>query len=355
MPWKAKLCSDVVKKPVVSLWPGYLPRGKLAVLDGDPEMGKSLLAMDLIARLSRGAPLPDGSPPVAPSTSILLSVEDDEADTIRPRAEAARADLSRLVVPDFGGRAPSFPDDIPALEELIRERAAVLVVVDPLMAFLPPRVAANLDQCVRQALTPLSEMAMRTGCAVLLVRHLTKGGRDRAMYRGQGSVGIIAAVRTAWYVGARPGVPGDRVLTVAKSNMGIRPPGLVYRLADTPAGQPVIEWAGPVDVTADQVSRAKPPVELRARDRACDWLRRELAGGPRRAAELYAAAAEAAIPEATLNRAKAALRVQSHRHHNRKAGHGEWWWYDPSAPWPKNAPFDKPDPLSPLNLEDLYG
>src|SRR5438270_13239601 len=121
-PWKAELCRDVVAKNLEWLWPGYLARGKLAVLDGDPEMGKSLLTLDLIARLGRGGPMPDGSPLARPGTAILLSAEDDAADTIRPRAEAAGADLSRLVLPNLGGRVPRLPDDIPALEELVRDR-----------------------------------------------------------------------------------------------------------------------------------------------------------------------------------------------------------------------------------------
>ena len=118
-------------------------------------MGKSLLTIDLVARLSRGGPLPDGSPVSRPSTSILLSAEDDAADTIRPRAEAAGADLNRLVIARTStAGCRDCPADLPALEELIRDCEAELVVIDPLMAFLPPGVAANLDQCVRQVLSP---------------------------------------------------------------------------------------------------------------------------------------------------------------------------------------------------------
>ena len=84
-PWIAELCSDVRPAAIEWLWPSHLARGKLAVLDGDPAMGKSLLTIDLAARLSRGGPLPDGSVVPRPSTSILLSAEDDAADTIRPR------------------------------------------------------------------------------------------------------------------------------------------------------------------------------------------------------------------------------------------------------------------------------
>ena len=37
------------------LWPGWLAPGKLSILDGDPGLGKSFLALDLCARLSGSA------------------------------------------------------------------------------------------------------------------------------------------------------------------------------------------------------------------------------------------------------------------------------------------------------------
>jgi hypothetical protein len=161
-------------------------------------------------------------------------------------------------------------------------------------------------------------------------------------------MGIVAAVRTALYAAARPGDPACRVLAVAKSNMGRRPPALGYRVVESASGPPVVEWTGPVDVTADALARAERTAELRPQDRAAGWLKRELAGGPRKVADLYTAAAAAGIPERTLDRAKAALKVASHRTYDHKAGRGEWYWYDPSAEWPKAAPFKKPFELPPL-------
>lgn len=345
-PWEIELCSDVRSTKLEWLWPRYLARGKLALLDGDPEMGKSLLTIDLIARVSRGDSLPDGSPVPRPGTSILLSAEDSAADTIRPRAEAAGADLTRLVVPNFGDRVPRLPEDIPALEELIRACGAELVVIDPLMAFLPPAVAANLDQCVRQVLSPLSLVASRTGCAILLVRHLIKKQTTRALLRGQGSMGIIAAVRTGLFVAADPNAENrespERVLTVMKSNVGRRPQALGFRVVESASGVPVIEWTGPTDLSADELCEKPVVTRVKAADRAIDWLKRELSKGPRRASELYAAAAEVGIPDRTLNRAKASLPAHSHRTWDLTEERGEWYWYDPDAPWPKKAPFKKP-------------
>ena len=344
----AKPLSRLPSGSVRWLWEPYLARGKLAVFDGDPGIGKSLVTIDLAARLSRGASLPDGKPGDGPTTVLLVNAEDDAADTTRPRAEAAGADLDRLIVLGLGDSVPRLPEDIPALEELVRQHGAGLVVLDPLMAFLPPGVPAGLDQCVRTALTPLAAMAARTGAAVLLVRHLTKASRPLALYRGSGSIGILGACRTGWLAARKPGDPEGRVLAVPKTNLGESPRSLEFRVKSDAVGRAVVEWVGSVDVLPDTLCRPElPPMPVKPKDRAIDWLRRELVNGPRKAAELYEAAAAIGIPERTLNRAKAELRLDSHRV-QQKGGAAEWYWYDESAPWPEKAPFKKPWSLPPL-------
>jgi AAA domain len=368
--WKARRCSEIQPTSLEWLWSGYLARGKLALFDGDPGLGKSLITLDLIARLTRGAPLSDGTPVAQPITCAVLSAEDEPGDTIRPRAEAAGADLYRLIIPDLGDQPARFPDDQPALKELIVERGIEFLSIDPLMAFLPPRVAANLDQCVRQALTPLANLASRTGCAIELVRHMTKQPSDRAILRGQGSMGIIGAVRTALFVAPRSrdpvGVPAlagalaeDRlkaglqlgpecVLAVSKTNLSRTPPALGYRVVESSDKLPRIEWLGPVDRTADALCALTTPSGVKMGDRVVDWLKRELAGGPRKAQDMYAAAAKVGIPERSLERAKQQLPARSHRTWDDREERGEWYWYDPDAAWPTKVPFEKPFELAPL-------
>src|SRR5262245_54154495 len=132
----ARPISQVVPAPVRWLWEGYLPRGKLALLDGDPGVGKSLLALDVAARLSRGGYMPDGTAAAdRPHVTLFLSGEDGAADTLRPRAETTGGDLDRvLIVSSADGPLPRFPADAPALEDLIRAHRADLVVIDPVMA-----------------------------------------------------------------------------------------------------------------------------------------------------------------------------------------------------------------------------
>jgi len=56
-----KLC-DVTPTRVQWLWPGRLPSGHLAMIDGDTGLGKSFVTLDLCARISAGEPFPDGAP-----------------------------------------------------------------------------------------------------------------------------------------------------------------------------------------------------------------------------------------------------------------------------------------------------
>lgn len=327
-------CADITPAPVSWLWEPYLARGKLAVLDGDPGTGKSFVTTDLAARVSRGTPMPGGTPPERAGVVLLLNAEDDAADTIRPRVAAAGGDPDRvriLAAPGLGlDRLPQFPDDVPALEAAVRESAAVLVVIDPMMAFLPPTVSANNDQCIRTALTPLAAIAAATDACVLLVRHLRKHGGAAALYRGAGSIGIVGAARTGLVIARHPDDPDLRVLATHKTNVGVPGPSLGFRLVQREGGQ-AVEWTGRLDLTADDLLGAGAPLRAgrHSRERAAEWLRQFLADGPRKVAELKEAAAGAGIAWRTLERVKESLGFRSEA--VRTGDRTEWQWRDPGV------------------------
>ena len=221
----------------------------LALLDGDPEIGKSLITIDLAARLSRGGELPNGVASGRPHTTILLGTEDNSAETIGPRIVAAGADLERVIVPEEEDAAGlSFPANIAELEELICGHAADLVVIDPIVSFLPSTLASTTDHGVRKSLKPLSALARRTDCTILLVRHLRKREGGRALYRGLGSVGFIAASRTGLFASRHPTDSSQSVLAVMKSNAAVRGQSLGYRIKSDEAGRAVVDWTGPADL-----------------------------------------------------------------------------------------------------------
>jgi putative DNA primase/helicase len=178
----------VQREPLHPLWDRYLYRGKLHLIEGDPDLGKTTLTLDLAARLSTGAAMPDGSTGIGPAGVVILGAEDGLADTVRPRLEAAGADLERIValtaiMEADGERMPALPLDLGAIEAAIRDVEAVLVVIDPLMAFLDATVNSWRDQDVRRALAPLARLADRSGCAIVLLRHLNKSNGLHATRR----------------------------------------------------------------------------------------------------------------------------------------------------------------------------
>lgn len=117
--------ADVAEEVLRWLWPGYVPCGKVTILDGDPGLGKSTLTLDLAARISRGDTFPDDAGEFSGGASLIVSGEDDIADTMKPRLRAAGADMSliashRLRVGEDGRVIPfTVPDDLPELERAI--------------------------------------------------------------------------------------------------------------------------------------------------------------------------------------------------------------------------------------------
>lgn len=151
--------SELKPELVSWLWPGRLALGKLAMLDGDPGLGKSLLALDLCARLSTGRPMPDGSPGPNFCNALVLNAEDSEQDTIRPRLLAPGADLGRIFVlrpREAPGELLRLPTHTAMLEEALAQTQARLVVLDPIVAFL--------DRTVRR--WPRAAPTGRSGCGI---------------------------------------------------------------------------------------------------------------------------------------------------------------------------------------------
>jgi hypothetical protein len=314
------------------LWKNRLPRGRIVILEGDPGVGKSTITTDALARVSIGGTFPDGQ--AAPKGhGIVLSAEDDEADTIVPRLSAVGADLSQITVlrpgkPD--GSPLSIPDDVDVLRRLIGRVGASLLVIDPLSAFLAGRVNDYRDHHIRRALTPLSEVAQDTGCCIIVIRHWTKGTiSDKAIHRGAGSIGIAGAARVVMAVGSHPDADGDdpRVLATVKNNLGPHAPSLMFGIeVDDARDVSRIVWGGQTDLSADALMVAKSDEEKTAVDDAVEFLREELKSGPVQQAILKKAWDGS---WSTLRRAKSKLNVRSSKAGFGGAGSG-WTWSLPT-------------------------
>ncbi len=316
-PRLARPASQVTPQPLTWLWPGRIALGHLALLDGDPELGKSLVTLDLCARLSTGRPWPDGTPAASAAPAVVLNAEDSDNETVCPRLRALGADLERVFFlprDEAGGidfRLPSRPG---ALEAVLAETGARLVVIDPITVFLDAGVNTHSDGGVRRALAPLAALARKYGCAMLMVRHLTKQPRHRALYRGLGSIGLIGACRSAWLIAADPQAPGRRVLAQEKNNLGPSQPSLAFEVIGAD-GLPAVSWLGPTEGTADDLLAAagRRPPKPGPLDCAKEFLAEMLRTGPRTTRELREGAEPLGLTKPTLNRARRAMGLKTRR------------------------------------------
>ena len=264
------ILSHVEAHPIEWLWHKRIPLGKITILDGDPGIGKSLIAINIAACVSAGLPMPDGDPGIKGAV-ILIAPEDSPADTIKPRLEAIGGNSAQILIIDTIERFDtkrmgivnypfSLSRDLQDLEMTIKRRKAKLVILDPLMAVLGQEVSATNDQNIREVLTPLAQIAERTGCAILIIRHLNKGSSTNAPYRGAGSIGIIGAARMGLIAVRDPNDEQMCILATSKNNLSKHASHLKYQIVENELNIPYIQWLGVIHETVSNLLR--PPANI---------------------------------------------------------------------------------------------
>jgi putative DNA primase/helicase len=281
----------IAAKAIVPIWPGVLYRGKTTVIAGVPGDGKSLLSNDIAARKSAGQAWPCGRGQFEQGCSMFMTAEDDPADTLRPRFDAAGAntDLIELVRGvsrlDHDGKrvldTVSLIEDLPRIEEKLIQLVATLLVIDPLTSFAD--ADTNKTAPMRVLLDRVSQMAARTGVAVLVVTHLNKRSDARkALQLVAGSHIITAAVRVALVTARDPNDRHRRLLLPIKLNIDSDDGGFAFRIVVQShaicGNVPRIEWEPErvADLTADEALIDSTPRAQAAVEKATevqDWLR----------------------------------------------------------------------------------
>jgi RecA-family ATPase len=197
---------------------------------GDPGQGKSLISLDLAARVTSGRGFPDGAPGCSPQSVLAIGQEDGLANTVLPRFLAAGGDAQRVhLFPDEG---PSFtlPGGEATIEAGLRHDPEIkLIVVDPIGSYLDG-IDTHRDAPVRTALRPVLKLVQKHGVSLLLVGHLNKSGGGAALYRGMGSIAFVAVARIAMVVARDRRDPTQRFLIEAKNNLARQSRGLGYKI-----------------------------------------------------------------------------------------------------------------------------
>jgi hypothetical protein len=309
----------VTATPVEWIWRGFVQRGAVTILEGDPGTGKSAIMRDIASRITSGFPMPGESKGATEACVILLQSEDALAN-VQASLIAMRATMSRVMVPDKA--LLRLPDDLPLIEDAGKHWRPRIVVIDPLSGFTTALSASEAR--ARECLERLAQFAERTATAVIIVRHFKKGDGGRAIHRGIGSIAASAVARSVLAIADCP-EKHHHVLVQTKSNVCSDAPPLEYRTVRQGEAV-VIEWLGPSEKSLEELlgSTTSDPT---AREEAAKVLFGILEKGPVPSREVYKSATAAGIAKRTLDRAKRELGVKS-----RKSGSGRdsrWFWQLP--------------------------
>ncbi len=262
---------EIEERPLSWGWRGVLPRRTLSTVVGEPGLGKSLVTCDLAARFTRGEAMPGGSANGfgRPVNVLMIAIEDDPEDTIKPRLDAAGADMMRVFdvrmkveTSDDIGALPTFPDDVPRLFELVREHDIKVIIVDPITACLSDKVNAWKDADVRRALAPLITLAREVDAVALGVMHVNKNETQSAINRVANSKAFTAVPRAVWWLGRDPEDEAHQVLVSVKFNVGPKDKSYGFCITGFDDKAPRVAWdAAPGTFTAKDLQR--PPLDER--------------------------------------------------------------------------------------------
>lgn len=326
---KYRRMAEIEPEKIAWLWRGRIPRAKTTLIAGDPGLGKSQLTISLAAIASTGGCWPVDRTNSPRGNVVILSAEDDAADTIRPRLDAAGADVSRIytidavVEPNHESlasteRPVSLDKDIQRLARMIQKVGdVVLVIIDPISAYLGG-TDSHKNADMRGLLAPLGKLAADAQAAIVCVSHLNKSTGSNALGRVMGSLAFVAAVRAAYIVTKDPDDETRRLFLPLKNNLGPDDSGLAYHIEPvTTDGIETsrISWcADPVTKTADDVLAVTVVDDSGGElGEAAEWLREILGDGPMSGKEVKAIARQVGFSERTVQRAMSEAGVQSRR------------------------------------------
>src|SRR5215831_14866387 len=231
-----KCAADIKPEKIDWLWEQRLPLGKCVLVAGEGGLGKSMLLAWIAAAVSRGKEWPCGEGQSRCGSVIILSAEDDAADTIVPRLIAADADCSKVHILEAvrkddneDHRSFNLQLDLPELEKTLEELDDVLlVIIDPITSYLG-KVDSHKNADIRSVLEPLGRMAAKRHVTVIANTHLSKAAGGSANSRVIGSVAFVNHARAAFIVTAVPDDPGKRLFIPSKTSLGKPRDGLAYR------------------------------------------------------------------------------------------------------------------------------
>lgn len=318
------LYSNVKPVPIKWLWYPYIAIGKITLLQGDPGDGKSSMMLNLIAELSKGGETPDGKALGRPRRVIYQCSEDGAADTIKPRLDAYGADSSNVAFIDEEVYSGLTLDD-ERIREAIIDFKPQLVVIDPIQSYIGNDSDLQIAVRARKLMRRISMWASTYDCAIVLIGHLSKKEGSKDLYRGLGSIDVVASARSVLQV-ERDSMDEDvRIVRQVKNSLAPKGEDIRFEIRRGTG----FRWlSGDQEIPAganDNVQNGFEDLPKNKQELAAAVLKRLLSDGPVECSKVKTVVSEYGIGERTLNKVKATIGIQSYREMRK------WYWRLPEV------------------------
>lgn len=293
-----KSLAEVSYRPLAWLWEQRIPWNKLTVIEGPPQSAKSLLAIELGARASRGEPFPgDSRDEIHPYQVHLVSGYDNLHDTLLPRIKRAGGiidnfgQVSHVAAYDdddelISRRKLSLPRDILHFEESIVDLCGDVVIVDPLTGF------CRSGRDVTTTLDLLDDMASRIGIPIIATLPAKASRNPLGQWESKPDCSDAPA-RCVWSIVADEDEPGRWLFVPTRMTFATPADGMAFRTID---GR--IAW------------EPLPALPMGEQDETVAWLWSMLKDGPMRSSPLQRKAREYGFSDKMLRRARRVLKVE---------------------------------------------
>lgn len=311
--------TEVKMQRVLWVMPDWIPTGSLVLLAGREGLGKSTIAAELCAQITRGTL--EGELRGTPRNVLYVHTEDAREFTVAPRLKAAGADMGRVLFVDVQTEMTDtgtlvLPLDTLALEQVIAEHDVAFVVLDAATSSMSSDLSGKDDRAVRQYLEPLSQLAGRRGCVVFGLCHF--GKRDGAD-TGKLILGSIAWSQVARSVlsVAKDEETGNLIVTNTKGNLAPRIRSMEAEIVSTPVDTDdgrtevgALRWLGETDRDARELLGEPDGSDREERSEAEAWLEDYLTEhGRAPAKDVKAAGRKEGLSDPTIKRAAKSLGV----------------------------------------------
>ena len=243
--------SNVETCKPVWLWYPYIPCGKITLMTADPGIGKTFLSLYLAAQVSTGRPFYGETTGRAPSVAVYQTAEDGIADTIKPRLENMHPNFDNIYVYDETRQGLSLSDDR-TIEQIMKDLNPLLMIFDPLQAYLGAQIDMNRANQVRPVLGRIGALAEKYNCAIIFIMHHSKASQNAALYRALGSMDIPAVARSMLILAKDPDPlkPRGVIMCHEKSSLGEHGKSIKFEIAPQLGG---VVFGGYSDLKADDI------------------------------------------------------------------------------------------------------